>query len=175
MTSADSVRRLVLLRHAKAERGASLADIQRPLALAGRRQSGHVGSRLAAAGLLPDVVLCSSAVRTRQTWELSRAVLGVPEVDVRFEDAVYHAGVSDLIDLLRRVPDAARTVLVVGHEPTMSQTATILAGEGSAPEAVARVRVGVPTATFSILEIAGAWQDLERGTGRLTGVVSPEL
>lgn len=174
MTSADSVRRLVLLRHAKAERGASLADIQRPLALAGRRQSGHVGSRLAAAGLLPDVVLCSSAVRTRQTWELSRATLGAADVDVRFDDAVYHAGVSDLIDLLRGVSDHARTVLVVGHEPTMSQTAAALAGEESTPEAVARVRVGVPTATYSVLELAGVWQTLDLGAARLTTVVSPE-
>ena len=65
--------RLVLLRHAKAERGLDVPDAQRPLTVHGRRQSAEVGTALAAAGLVPDLVLCSSSVRTRQTWELVEA------------------------------------------------------------------------------------------------------
>jgi phosphohistidine phosphatase len=165
----------VLLRHAKAERAGStaLADVQRPLALVGRRQSSQVGAALAAAGLVPDVVLCSSSVRTRQTWELSRAALGATGVEVRFDDTVYLGGVAELVDLLRELDDAFRTVLVVGHEPTMSRTAAALAGDGSDSSAVAHVHAGIKTGTFSVLEFDQPWRSLGDASGRLVEVVAP--
>ena len=84
--------RLVLLRHAKAEHGLDVPDHDRPLTLRGRRQSAEVGTALAEAGLVPDLVLCSSSVRTRQTWELARGPLGA-EPEVVFSDELYDAGV----------------------------------------------------------------------------------
>lgn len=165
--------RLVLLRHAKAEHSASLEDHLRPLALTGRRQASEVGTGMGAAGLVPDLVLVSSALRTRQTWDLVRAGLGLPADVARVSDELYAAGVRSLIGLLREVEEQAATVLVVGHEPTVSQTAAALAGPGSDDAATARVRVGVPTATYSVLEVDGAWADLVPDAARLVRVVSP--
>ena len=150
-----------------------LDDAHRPLALVGRRQSSQVGASLAAAGLLPDVVLVSSAVRTRQTWELSRAALGAVDADVRIDEAVYLAGVDDLVTMLRALADAVRTVLVVGHEPTMSRTAAALAGTGSDPAAVEQVRTGLRTGAFGVVEIDVPWRSLDASSGRLTEVVPP--
>jgi len=164
---------LVLLRHAKAEHAASLEDHLRPLALAGRRQASEVGVALRDAGLVPDVVLVSSALRTRQTWDLVRAGLDVPADVARFSDELYSAGVRSLIGLLREVEESAGTVLVVGHEPTVSQTAAALAGPGSDEASVARVRVGVSTATSSVLEVDGTWADLVPDAARLLRVVAP--
>lgn len=162
----------MLLRHAKAEHPAGLPDHSRPLALAGRRQSPLVGAALAEAGIAPDLVWCSSSVRTRQTWELVRSGLGL-EPRVEFRDDVYDAGARSLLELIATAPEDVRTLLVVGHEPTMSHTAATLAGPESDPATVARVQLGVPTASWSWLEIAGPWDAVEPRAARLVRLVTP--
>ncbi|WP_298460131.1 histidine phosphatase family protein [uncultured Cellulomonas sp.] len=171
----DRTRRLVLLRHAKAEPGDGAADEVRPLALDGRRQAGRVGTALRATDLVPEVVLVSPAVRTRQTWELLRGAFGDAEPEVVLTDALYTAGVDDVVRVLREVDERVRTVLVVGHEPTMSATAAALAGAASDATAVARVRAGVPTATYVVLELDDHWQALAAGAVDLRAVISPDL
>ncbi len=166
-----STRRLVLLRHAKAEHPDGIPDHERPLALAGRRQCPLVGAAMAEAGVAPDLVWCSSAVRTRQTWELVRGALGL-EPPVEYRGEVYDAGVRSLLSLVASAPAAVRTLVVVGHEPTMSHAAATLAGPGSDEAAVARVQVGVPTASWAWLELDGAWADLQPRAARLLRLVT---
>lgn len=166
MTPEPATRNLVLLRHAKAEHPERMADIQRPLSLVGRRQAGRVGAALAADGMVPDLVLCSSSVRTRQTWDLARSTLGATP-EVRFDEGIYYAGVSEVLEIVQGVPDEVRTLLVVGHEPTMSHLATALAGPHSDPTTLARVRVGVPTASWSLLTVDTGWAGLETGGATL--------
>ncbi|MCU1432162.1 MAG: putative phosphohistidine phosphatase, SixA [Actinotalea sp.] len=169
-------RRLVLLRHAKAEPAGAVADELRPLTLTGRRQSAGVGAALAASGLVPDHVLVSSAVRTRQTWELVRGSLGAkqePGVDVT--DQVYEARASDILELVRAVDERVGTLLVVGHEPTMSGATAVLAGrEGDATHRalVSQVRTGLPTGAYAVLEV-DRWADVAAGAARLVAVVRP--
>lgn len=158
--------RLVLLRHAKAEHGLDVPDHDRPLTLRGRRQSAEVGTALAEAGLVPDLVLCSSSVRTRQTWELARGPLGA-EPEVVFSDELYDAGVDQVLAAVRAADEATGVVLVVGHEPAMSRAAAALAGLGSDEATYARVQAGVPTAAWSVLAPVGSWADLARGGARL--------
>jgi phosphohistidine phosphatase len=165
-------RRLVLLRHAKAEPAGELDDHLRPLALVGRRQAGVVGASLRDAGVIPDLVLCSSSVRTRQTWDLVHAVLGgEPRLEV--SDALYNAGVRSVLGALRAVPADVRTVLVVGHEPTVSRFAATLAGPASDAPTLARVQLGMPTGSYSLFEIDVEWSRLEADGGRLTRLVTP--
>ncbi|WP_019137350.1 SixA phosphatase family protein [Cellulomonas massiliensis] len=166
-------RRLILLRHAKAEHPHGMADHARPLALAGRRQAATVGRALAEDGLVPDLVLCSSALRTRQTWELVQSTLGTTVDGVEYRDEVYDAGTGDVVALVTAVPDDVETVLVVGHEPTMSHVAEQLAGPASDPAAFARVRVGVPTASWSLLETTTGWGEVGRGSMVLARLVTP--
>ena len=154
--------RLLLLRHAKAEHPENVADHERPLSLVGRRQSSHVGAALAAARLVPDLVLCSSSLRTRQTWEIARGTLGA-DPPVEYSEDVYSAGTRALVDLVREVDESVRTLLVVGHEPTVSHVAEVLADAESDVTALARVRVGVPTGSWIVLETDGPWHDLRRG------------
>ncbi|MGY4642206.1 SixA phosphatase family protein [Cellulomonas sp. URHB0016] len=169
----QDLRTLLLLRHAKSEHPERISDHQRPLSLVGRRQAPLVGAAITAAGLVPDLVLCSSSLRTRQTWELVRTTL---DADPRVEllDEIYEAGVRSLLDLVQAVPEEIRTLLVVGHEPTMSQTAGTLAGPESDATTLARVRVGVPTASWSWLESDGPWSDLVPGSATLLRLTLPE-
>ena len=111
-------RRLVLLRHAKAEPASELPDESRPLALRGRDQAGKVGAALVASGLVPDAVLVSGALRTRQTWDLVRKHLGEPAV--AYTDDLLGAMPRGVLALVRELDPAARTVLVIGHEPAMA-------------------------------------------------------
>ena len=167
-------RRLVLLRHAQAEHTRGVADELRPLTLVGRRQCLDIGARLAAAGLVPEQVLVSSALRAHQTWELVRGALGdVPAPDVDVDDRLYGAGVSDVTERVRLLDDRLATVLVVGHEPTMSSAASALASrETSAADQLARVHGGLSTGAFAVLEV-GSWVDLAPGVARLVTVVRP--
>jgi len=169
----DTTNRLLLLRHAKAER-LGPNDHQRPLALRGRRQASAVGADLGAENLVPDRVLCSSALRTRQTWELVRLALGAAGADVAVDicDELYDAGPRDVVTLLNGLDDE-RTVLVVGHEPTVSVLSGLLAGPTSSPDAVDEVCHGVPTAAWTLLELTTAWAGLDSATARLRSVRVP--
>jgi phosphohistidine phosphatase len=169
-------RRLVLLRHAKAEPGTgSMPDVQRPLALNGRKQAARVGMAFMANGLVPELAVMSPALRTRQTWELAAAHIEPPDrvrVDVR--DELYEASVGDVLDLLREIDPGVTSVLVIGHEPTIAATAAYLAAPGSDDAALAQVRVGVPTATYSVLESADLpWSEWGKGAARLLHVGRP--
>lgn len=186
-----SSRRLILLRHAKAEHG-DMADHLRPLTIAGRRQALAVGAAMAAQGIFPDVVLCSAAVRTRQTWELVRSGFGahqlatnqptavLPATDpvaspqltasVEIHDELYGAGPAAVSALLEVLEPTAMTVLVVGHEPTMSALAARLADPRSSASVLHQVRLGVPTASWSVLEFTQPWTQLTSGSAFLTGL-----
>jgi phosphohistidine phosphatase len=161
-----TARRLVLLRHAKAEPAGSGPDHARPLALRGRAQATTVGQTLTASGLVPDVVLCSSALRTRQTWDLVAGRLpATPHVTV--DDALYELTVRGLLAVVRELPDTARTVLVVGHEPTMGAGSAFFAGPGSEAGSLALARVGLPTGGYGLLEADAPWSDWDRGAASL--------
>ncbi len=171
-----STHRLVILRHAKAEPAGAVVDHERPLALTGRRQAGVVGATLAAEDLVPDHVLCSSALRTRQTWDLVRGALvtaGAGEPSVTVTQDLYDAGTGELVAVVRGTSEDVGTLLVVGHEPTVSHAAATLAGPGSDEAAALRVRTGVPTAAWSVLEVEGPWADLAAGGARLVEVRTP--
>ena len=171
-----TLHRLVLLRHAKAEPAGSVPDHDRPLALPGRRQATAVGAALAAAGLAPAQVLCSSSLRTRQTWELARTALSAADAApaaVTVSDDLYDASPDDLLALVQGLPESAATALVVGHEPTVSHVAAVLAGPGSDEAVTAQVRVGVPTAAWTVLELDGPWESAAPGALRLVHLDRP--
>ncbi len=126
-----TARTLVLLRHAKAETPGELPDFERRLTEKGRSDADAAGSWLADERLWPGLVLCSSARRTRQTWQgvsvaLTQADPEAHSPEVHYEQRLYDGGRTEVIDLLRAVPDAVRTVLVIGHNPTMSDVSVLL-------------------------------------------------
>ncbi len=168
-------RTLVVLRHAKAEPADGAADELRPLALQGRKQANRLGKHLAEGGLLPEVVLCSTALRTRQTWELAKAALKQAEPQVEMRDELYGASPSGLLAAVRGIDARVRTVLLVGHEPAVSGLAGALAALGSDQGALAQVRAGVPTAAFSVLTADVPWEQWGNDVAQLTGVFRPEV
>jgi phosphohistidine phosphatase len=163
-------RRLILLRHAKSA-WPDVADHDRPLAGRGRRAAPAAGRWLREAGHVPDLVLCSTALRARETWQLAEEELGA-HPRTAFEQRVYGASPAELLDLARQTPSGVRTLMIVGHEPTMSDLTLELAGDDRGP-ALDQVRAKFPTAAIAILAFTGSWPELGPGKARLADFVVP--
>jgi phosphohistidine phosphatase len=168
----DGAHRLIVLRHAKSA-WPEVADQERPLAARGRRDAPAAGRWLRDAGLVPDLVLCSPARRTRETWDLVAPFLAAP-APVRFEPRIYGADTDDLLGLLRDVPEAVRTLLLVGHNPGVQELSLALALAGAPePPSPADMRKKFPTSGIAVLRLPGRWADTQPGAGRLTAFVVP--
>jgi len=164
-------RTLVLLRHAKSA-WPDVPDRDRPLAPRGRRAAPVMGHWLAGAGYIPDRVVCSTALRARQTWQLAQPVFGSVPVAV-FDDRVYAASQAQLLDLIRRTPAATRTLLIVGHDPGVPELARTLAAAGAEAVLLDRMRAKFPTAAVAVLECTGDWDQLVPERARLACFVTP--
>ncbi|MEW2319006.1 SixA phosphatase family protein [Streptomyces bauhiniae] len=164
-------RRIVLFRHAKAD-WPQVSDHERPLADRGRTDAPVAGSRLADTGIPFGLAVCSTAVRTRETWKLA-----VSELDHRpktvYEDRVYDASPGELIAVLNETPDDVRDAILIGHNPGVHNLVEILAGtaEGDARERMNRR--GFPTSAFAVLTFDGDWKDLEPGKATLVDYWAP--
>ena len=168
MGTPDGGRRLVLLRHAKSD-WPDMPDHERPLAKRGRRDAPGIGRWLGTSGFVPDAVVCSTAVRARQTWELVAAQLppGTPAA-VRYEPRVYEASVLNLLMLVREFHPAWRTAMVVGHNPGLAELTAGLADPGTG-----RLPPAFPTAGVAVLGLDGPWAEAAPGQGRLLAFTVP--
>jgi phosphohistidine phosphatase len=116
---------LVILRHAKATRNGAVPDPDRPLTPRGRADAGVAGAWLAQRGYRPDLVLCSPARRTRETWRV--AALALPTgITVRYDEALYAGGSDELLDLVASLDEAISAVLLIGHNPAVSALSAVL-------------------------------------------------
>jgi phosphohistidine phosphatase len=158
---------LVVVRHAKAE-ASGPTDHARTLTDRGRGDAAEAGAWLAARGVEPEHALVSDAARTRETWA-ALAEGGDWDLDPALDASLYAAGPDTALDLVRETDDDVRSLLVVGHNPTIAYLAQMLDnGEGD-DEAGNEMAEGFPTCAVAVFEVDGSWADLEMGTARLTG------
>jgi phosphohistidine phosphatase len=153
------------MRHAKAEAVAA-ADHERRLTARGVRDATEAGAWARSAGLLPDHAFVSSADRAHETWSAFSAAAGldvVPELDA----GLYAAGPDGALEVLRTAPAEARTVMVVGHNPTMAHLVHLLDDGGADPEVFAALSADFPTCAVAVLEVSGEWRDLDVAGARI--------
>lgn len=136
----------MLLRHAKSDWSGDEADIDRPLAKRGRRQAPEAGRWLNDSVAHVDLAVVSPAVRARSTWDLVSAELATPP-PVQVEDRAYASSGSELLDVVRALPDEAVTVVLVGHNPAVAELASHLAGRS----------VPMPTSAIAVIAVSGRW------------------
>lgn len=171
-TGARPLRRLVVLRHAKSAWPEGVADHDRPLGPRGRRDAPAAGRALADAGRLPDLALCSTAARARETWELTAAQWGTPP-PVRYEPELYDATVADLLAVVRAAPEEVGTLLLVGHNPGLQELVLELAEDGF-DDTLRAVGTKFPTSAIAVLAWHGrTWRDLAPGAALLTDLLVP--
>ncbi len=168
------MRRLLLLRHAKTERGSpGERDRDRKLTERGRLDAPIIGAYLARHGLVPDLVVMSPATRTLETWELAAAALGKAPRLMK-DERIYNAATDTLIELIRETVDVS-TLLVVGHNPGLHDLARQLIGSGDV-EARESLNEKLPTSGLVVIDLAfDDWSKLHDGAGRLERFVSPRL
>jgi phosphohistidine phosphatase len=158
-------REFVVLRHAKAERGA-YADHDRPLTARGRRDALAAGRWLAEHDVKPDLALCSTAARAKETWALAAMELG-DGMPTHFERDIYDGDVDELLACIRDTADEVRTLLMVGHNPALQDLVLALAGDGTTAELLAAARRDFGTAAVARLKVSGAWAGIDPGSAKL--------
>ena len=151
------------MRHAKSDYPPGVADHDRPLAPRGLRQAGLAGDWLRAHAPTIEGVLCSTATRTRETLPNTRI-----DAPVRYSERIYASTPGTIIDEINTVDDAVATLLVIGHEPTMSTLALGLGGASDTDVAAAeRISEKFPTSAIAILTVPCTWKELELGVATL--------
>lgn len=159
-------RTLILLRHSKSTWGLDVHDHERPLSSRGRRDGVAAGKWFARHGVTPDAVLCSSAVRTRETWD-RLAKGGIEAGEVSYHDKLYEAFVPDLHKVLRKLPGKVRTAMLIGHSPGVPDLLDTLAARDGKKNLWASIDKKFPTSAFAIITFDGPWSDLKAGTAKL--------
>lgn len=170
------MKRVMLLRHAKAgSAGGTGDDHARPLTQRGHDDSGRMGVFMRKAGYKPSAVLCSTAARTVQTWTAVQAELG-SDVPALFVDALYLAPASRIFSTIRTIaPQDAGTVLVIGHNPGLQDSARDLTGtpqDAAVRERAAYLAEKFPTCALAVFDCAiASWKDLVPKTGILLQMI----
>ena len=157
---------LLVLRHAKAVHEPGLRDEDRGLTKRGLRDAAAAGEAIREAGLIPDRVLCSAALRTCQTWQQVGTALGpaAGQAKVSYEPGLYDAGADALLEAVRHGPDKAGTVLLVGHNPASQELVVDLTGQRD---------LSFPTSALAVVRLPGRWADAAPGGGELARIWTP--
>ena len=164
---------LTLFRHAKSSWDEhALADVERPLNARGREAAPRMGQHMAGLKLTPDLILCSTAVRTRET-----AALALPQLagasTPEYLEALYLASPATLLAITRRTPPAIRHLMLIGHNPGLHELALELARTGNSDD-LRRLAEKLPTAGLVVIAFNDqSWTSLRPGTGRLVHFMTP--
>jgi phosphohistidine phosphatase len=169
--------RLMLLRHAKSTWPSGAQDAERPLSDRGESAARLMGAYMAHHSLIPDRVLCSPARRTRDTWT---GVSGVSArwpagADLVFDGRLYGAVRQGIVSIVCDQDDAVRTLLILGHNPGLQETAEWLIAAGDM-EQRERLREKFPTAALAVIDFTlDTWSGVHERSGRLDRFVTPRM
>ena len=166
--------RLMLLRHAKSSwDDPSQPDFDRPLNRRGRKAAPEMARHMVDRGFVPELILCSTAQRTRETLAVLLNAFRDP-LEIRLLDELYEASEAQITDAVRHSAGNAASVLVIGHNPGMEECADSLVG--SAGKGLGEAfETDFPTAALAVIDFEMAsWGDLAPGTGHLSAFVRPK-
>ena len=164
-------RTLVIVRHAKSSWDFDVDDHERPLSARGRRDAEALGQLLGQRSLRPDLVLCSTATRTRQTWEYVKAA-GATSGDVQYLREIYHAWVPELLAMIREVPDQIHTLLVLGHAPGIPDLVEHICVRTDSPDWI-QMDNKFPTCALAIVNVPVPWSELGKDRAELDSFLVP--
>jgi phosphohistidine phosphatase len=166
------MRRLFLVRHAKAKSSVGRDDYARKLTKRGRADAKRVAKALAARDFLPDVLIHSGAARAKKTAEIFAAKWR-SKVELEEEVGLYDASVTTLLDRTRALADAHKCVGLVGHNPGLGELATALTGSGAETE-LHRLAAKYPTGAVAVLDFSiKRWKEVERNAAMLALYLTP--
>jgi phosphohistidine phosphatase len=168
-SAANCQRTLVLVRHGKSSWDLDVDDHERPLSARGRRDAEAIGRWLGERSFRPDLVLCSTAIRTKQTWECAMAG-GATAGEVQYRREIYHARVPELLTLIRSIPDEIHTMLVLGHAPGIPDLVEHVCVRTQSPD-WAQMDSKFPTSALAVVNVPGPWPELGKARAELASFV----
>ena len=168
------MRRLLLFRHAKAERSIpGTEDRARRLIERGQKDAARVGAYMASHALIPDHVMTSPSARTQETWKFAAPSFR-PSPAVTAADKLYDATPQAILAVIKEAPASVRNLLVIGHNPGLHAVALMLIASGDI-EARERLREKLPTSGLVVIDFAfEGWDKLHPQSGRLERFVTPK-
>jgi phosphohistidine phosphatase len=166
------MRRLFLVRHAKAELATGRVDYERKLTGRGRDDAKRVAKALAARRILPDILIHSGAARAKETAEIFAAAWE-DKIALEKDAALYDATLATLLERTRALTDEHKHVGLVAHNPGLGELAAALSGSGARPE-LHRLAEKYPTGAVAVLDFSvGRWEAIELGSGKLALYLTP--
>jgi phosphohistidine phosphatase len=170
------MKRLLIFRHAKAGPHDDAHDKERSLIERGRNDAALMGRVMRDKGYVPNLVLCSSAKRTAETWQQAAPAFGA-KPNVRFLDALYDAPEKSILNTIRGVGDAAPVLMCIGHNPGLENLARKLvrkSGDSAEKRRVAAMEKKFPTSAVAVVDFdVKAWADIDTGEGTLSDFLTP--
>jgi len=159
------MRVLYLLRHAKSSwADATLRDFDRPLKKRGREAAERIGERIGAENLSNPVVICSPAVRTRETAEIVLTSANL-RVEPRVDERIYEASLRELVQIVTEIPDEKNVAIMIGHNPGFEELLSFLTGEHRRMPTCALAKIGFGDVS---------WKDVRAGEGSLEWFIAPK-
>jgi phosphohistidine phosphatase len=171
----SSQKTLYILRHAKAEVGkASQEDHSRVLVERGINAAQIMGAYLFKQGIHPDIILCSDAARTRETWENMQDIF-THDFKVEYLSKLYLAAANEMITCLEKQPEEARSIMLIGHSPGVHQLCLKLAKNGD-EDVMDDMFLKFPTCAFAAIDLhETSWTNTKDALGTLTDFVTPKM
>ncbi len=168
------MRRLLLFRHAKAERSEpGMADHSRVLVERGRKDAARIGVYIAGHALTPDRIVMSPSARTQETWKFAATAFR-PSPAAQSVERLYDATPHAILGVIKDAPASAHTLMVIGHNPGLHELALMLIASGDI-ETRERLREKLPTSGLAIIDFPfDDWSKLHPQSGRLERFVSPK-
>lgn len=163
-------RRLIIMRHAEADWG--LDDFNRPLTTRGHQQAQQAGAWLLNQGIIPEMLISSAALRTRQTTTWVSEALGEKAPTASLDERLYNAPASRLLTTINRTPAGVHTLMLVAHLPGVQDATLGLARPDSDYEALMDASYSFSPATLAVFDVPGEWDQLIEAEALLTHCVS---
>lgn len=164
---------IYLLRHAKSDHSNGMDDHERPLNARGRKDALNMGKHMASTLTLPDMVLCSTSVRTQETWKcISQSFSQAPAVQC--VKGLYLATPGEMIKEIGKLAEDITSVMVIAHNPGIHQLSVLLTGHITHERNYGAMRLKFPTCALAVLSATiPSWQSLEPGICTLERFVTP--
>ncbi|NJC21174.1 phosphohistidine phosphatase [Arthrobacter pigmenti] len=169
--SSHHLKRLMLLRHAKSDWHSDVADHERPLSSRGHRDAPLIGRWMVENDAVPDLILCSTALRARQTCTWVCDELGEKAPTPRLAAELYAASATSMLTVINHVPETATSVLVISHLPGLQNLAMRLASVDSDEDAVVDLATHYPSAALTVFQHGGLWAELDGRDADVTDFV----
>ncbi len=161
------MKKLYLVRHAKSSwKNENLKDLERPLNKRGKRDAPFMGELLAKKNVRPDAVYSSPAVRAFDTAQLITGKLELPDETIELMPEIYEAGMGELLEIIRELPDEKQNVMLVGHNPGMTSLCNYISD---------KYFENIPTAAIAEIQFdLETWKDVKMESGKLLSFEFPK-